>query len=279
MLQPVLDHPCFNAAASLTTGRLHLPVAPMCNIQCAYCDRRYSCVNESRPGVTATMLKPASVVSHVAEHLRHEPRTRIIGIAGPGDPLATAERTISILRQVKENFPHLSLCLSTNGLNLVDYLPALHEVGLNFLTITVNASTPEVGRYIYSWVSCRGVIYRGEEAAALLIARQRTALAQLRQFPITVKINTVVIPGLNDDHVEVIAREMAGYGVDVMNCIPLLPVAGTPLAACGEPSALRLESIRKQAELWLPQIHHCRRCRADAAGLLSDSDCVPADNH
>ncbi len=46
------NHPCYNKAASANWGRLHLPVAPNCNIQCNYCNRKYDCANENRPGVT-----------------------------------------------------------------------------------------------------------------------------------------------------------------------------------------------------------------------------------
>lgn len=45
-------HPCFTAKCS-DYARIHLPVAPKCNMQCNYCLRKYSCVNESRPGVVA----------------------------------------------------------------------------------------------------------------------------------------------------------------------------------------------------------------------------------
>jgi len=45
-------HPCFNAALRRRYGRVHIPVAPDCNVQCGFCNRRYNCVNESRPGVT-----------------------------------------------------------------------------------------------------------------------------------------------------------------------------------------------------------------------------------
>lgn len=39
-------------------GRIHLPIAPHCNIRCAYCDRKHDCANESRPGVTSRLLIP-----------------------------------------------------------------------------------------------------------------------------------------------------------------------------------------------------------------------------
>ena len=47
------NHPCFNKKASTSYGRVHLPVAPHCNIQCNFCNRIYDCANENRPGVTA----------------------------------------------------------------------------------------------------------------------------------------------------------------------------------------------------------------------------------
>ena len=43
-------HPCFNAKVKGQFGRVHLPVAPKCNILCNYCNRKFDCVNESRPG-------------------------------------------------------------------------------------------------------------------------------------------------------------------------------------------------------------------------------------
>ena len=52
------QHPCFNHAARKTAARIHLPVAPRCNVQCNFCDRKFDCLNESRPGVTSAVLTP-----------------------------------------------------------------------------------------------------------------------------------------------------------------------------------------------------------------------------
>ena len=51
-------HPCFYAGAKGKYGRLHLPVAQSCNIQCAYCRRDHDCPNENRPGVTQGVIEP-----------------------------------------------------------------------------------------------------------------------------------------------------------------------------------------------------------------------------
>lgn len=52
-------HPCFNAGARHRVGRIHLPVAPKCNMQCNYCNRDFECVNESRPGVSIPFSHPS----------------------------------------------------------------------------------------------------------------------------------------------------------------------------------------------------------------------------
>ena len=45
-----MSHPCFEADAHHTHARVHVPVAPRCNVQCNFCSRKFDCVNESRPG-------------------------------------------------------------------------------------------------------------------------------------------------------------------------------------------------------------------------------------
>ena len=43
-LQEITDiieqHPCFNDEAHDSKGRIHLPVAPKCNIQCNFCEHK-----------------------------------------------------------------------------------------------------------------------------------------------------------------------------------------------------------------------------------------------
>src|SRR3974390_3356499 len=87
-------HPCFNAEVKGSCGRLHLPVAPKCNIMCNFCNRKYDCVNESRPGVTSTVLTPAQAEDYVRQVLEAEPRITVAGIAGPGDPFANPVETM-----------------------------------------------------------------------------------------------------------------------------------------------------------------------------------------
>ena len=80
-------HPCFNAKAH-EFARMHLPVAPKCNIQCNYCHRKFDCTNESRPGVSSEVLNPEEALMKYKETKKKFETLSVVGIAGPGDALA-----------------------------------------------------------------------------------------------------------------------------------------------------------------------------------------------
>jgi nitrogen fixation protein NifB len=113
------------------------------------------------------------------------------------------------------------------------------------------------------------------EGAAALLERQRNAIVELKRHGVTVKINMIVMPGINDEHAAAVAREAASLGADIMNCIPVCPVAGTPFESVGQLDHGKLAELRQQAAEFLPQMLHCTRCRADAVGLLGEAQ--PAD--
>ena len=58
----VHNHPCFSEQAHHHYARMHVAVAPACNIQCHYCNRKYDCSNESRPGVVSEVMTPEQAV-------------------------------------------------------------------------------------------------------------------------------------------------------------------------------------------------------------------------
>jgi nitrogen fixation protein NifB len=265
-----LRHPCFNAAVKGSFGRVHLPVAPTCNIKCNFCDRRYDCVNESRPGVTSSVLQPDQALRYLDQVLAREPRISVAGIAGPGDPFASAATTMATLAAIRRRHPDLVLCLSSNGMGIGPVIGELAALDVSHVTITVCAVDPDVGRQIYAWVRDDNVVYRGRQAAELLLARQRQAIAELKRRGIAVKVNCIVVPGVNDHHVVDVARAMQGLGVDLFNCMALFPAANTPFGSIRQPDRESMRRLRAEAERYLPQMRHCTRCRADAVGLLED---------
>ena len=261
-------HPCFNAEVKGECGRVHLPVAPKCNILCNYCNRKFDCVNESRPGVTSALLNPRQALDYLEQVLTAEPRITVVGIAGPGDPFANPKETMETIRLVRERFPELLICLATNGLGLPPYVQELVDLKVSHVTITVNAVDPDIGKKIYAWVRDSKKVHRGLAAAELMLARQLEAIAALKAGGVTVKVNTIVIPGINDHHVPEVAKKMADLGVDILNCMPVYPNADTPFAEVPEPGPEQMAALQEEAAGFLPQMRHCTRCRADAVGLL-----------
>ena len=75
-------HPCFNDESRHRFGRVHLPVAPKCNVQCNFCDRRFDCANESRPGVTSAVLAPGQALAYLDRVCGTSMRISVVGIAG-----------------------------------------------------------------------------------------------------------------------------------------------------------------------------------------------------
>lgn len=264
----VAAHPCFDVKARHTHARVHLPVAPKCNISCNYCNRKYDCVNESRPGVCSALLSPYQAVEYLKELDQNIEKLSVIGIAGPGDPFANPEETLETMRLAKATFPEKIFCLSTNGLNLKPYIDELAILNVTHVTITINAVDPDIGSSIYAWIRHEKKIYRGRAAAELIIKNQLECIPLLKAKGITVKINSVILPGVNDHHIDEVAKTVASLGADVMNCIPVLPTKDTAFEDIDKPSGPLMKDVRKQAKKHLALMTHCSRCRADAAGLL-----------
>jgi len=88
------DHPCYSKDAHYSYVRIHLPVAPACNIQRNYCNRKYDCSNESRPGVTSQKLKPMDALKKVLLVGSEIKNLSAVGIAGLGDTLANPQKNV-----------------------------------------------------------------------------------------------------------------------------------------------------------------------------------------
>lgn len=261
-------HPCFNAEKKHAFARIHLPVAPKCNIQCNFCNRKYDCVNESRPGVTSSVLSPAQVLAYLEQMVEKEPRIAVVGIAGPGDPFANAQETMETLRLVRGAFPEMLLCVASNGLEAAPFIPEMVELDVTHLTVTCCGVDPEVVEEVYAWVRTGKKVYRGRAAGELMLERQLAVIRTCKQHGLTVKVNMIIIPGVNDHHVEDLARAMADLDVDILNCMGLCHVPGTPFEIVVPPADEELHRLRDIASQYLPQMKHCTRCRADAVGLL-----------
>ncbi len=262
-------HPCYNEEAHHQFARMHLPVAPLCNIQCNYCNRKFDCSNESRPGVTSEILSPRQAVDKIGFVIGKIPNLKVVGIAGPGDPLAN-ESTFKTLELVKKDFPELTTCISTNGLMLPGNERRLMDLGVRFITVTMNAYDPEIGSKIYDSVIFHGKRYTGVEGADLLIKRQLEGIENCAKLGMIVKVNIVMIPGINDDHIPELVKIVRGLGAYIVNILPLIPVDGTNFSNRRAPTAEERKSMMDRCSIDAKMMRHCRQCRADAIGMLDN---------
>lgn len=261
------SHPCFGGQKN-NVGRIHLPVSPGCNIGCRFCDRVLD-DEEQRPGVTSRLLTPEESVDILGKALAICPDITVAGIAGPGDTLAS-EHALDTFRKIEQRFPQMLKCMSTNGLLLYERAEEIIDVGIDSLTVTVNAVDPQIEAQLNKYIIYHGRKYEGVEAAQILIDNQLKGIRRVADAGITVKINTVLVPEINGDHIEEIARRVSEAGAKIYNIIPLIPQA--ELAGCRPPVCAEIEAARMKAGKYIDVFRHCQRCRADAVGVPGKSE-------
>ncbi|MDR1914004.1 MAG: radical SAM protein [Clostridiales bacterium] len=261
-------HPCFALGKPNNKGRIHLPVSPGCNIACKFCERSINST-EQCPGVTAGIITPREALEVVRKSIALSSDLTVVGIAGPGDTLATPY-ALETFRLVGKAFSHLLKCMSTNGLLLPEKAKELIDVGIDTLTVTVNDIYPETLTDLCDRIVYHGRVIKGKEAAKLLIANQIKGIRQVARAGLIVKVNTVLVPEINGDHIADIARTVSEAGASLYNIIPLIP--RHKLAWCDVPSCIEIDDARSRAEEYISVFRHCRHCRADAIGILGGAD-------
>ncbi len=266
-------HPCFNGCGS-QYARMHLPIAPKCNIQCNYCVRKFDCPNESRPGVTTEVLSPKEACAKYQMVREKMPNLKVVGIAGPGDSLAEFEKTKETLSLIREIDPDVTFCLSTNGLMLPLYADELVELGVSHVTVTMNAVNATIGAKIYKHVDYMGNRYYGEVGAAILMANQLAGLKRLTSLGVVCKVNVVMLKGINEYHIPIVIAKAKELGCEITNIMQMIPVVGSAFENMPLTSNKEIMEMRKKCELSIKQMYHCRQCRADAIGTLDKDESI-----
>jgi len=272
--EKVKDHPCYSEEAHHHFARIHVAVAPACNIQCNYCNRKYDCANESRPGVVSERLTPEQGARKVLAVAQKVPHLSVLGIAGPGDALYDWRHSKATFDAVAKLLPDLKLCLSTNGLTLPDHVDEIVNMNIDHVTVTINMVDPEIGAKIYPWIFYKNRRHTGLEAARILHERQMLGLEMLTERKVLVKVNSVMIPGVNNMHLLDVNRAVKARGAFLHNIMPLIsdPAHGTYFGLNGQrgPTAQELKTVQDACEGGAKLMRHCRQCRADAVGLLGE---------
>jgi nitrogen fixation protein NifB len=220
--------------------------------------------------VTSEVLTPYAALQKfnlVKEKLAN---LSVVGIAGPGDALANWDDTRETIEIIKHSDSGIIFCLSTNGLMLPEYAGEIVLLGVRHVTVTVNCLEPEIGGKIYKYVNYYGKRYQGTEAAEILLKNQLAGIKYLTDHGVMVKVNIVMMRGVNDFHIPDIVKKVKNLGVFITNIMPLIPAPGSAFAGFPQTDAQELKEMRDTCQVDLRQMYHCRQCRADAIGLLGE---------
>lgn len=259
------NHPCFGMTSRKTVGRLHLPVAPRANAKIKF---EGGAKPASAPKAAIT---PEEAVAWLGRSLEDNATIGIVGITGPGDPLAVPEPTIRTLRLVRDKLPEMDLCMTSIGIGMDLYAPELAEIGVSHVTLLVDAVDPEVAEKLYAWIRPgRKTMVLGE-AAKTLMEEQKKAVTALKKAGITVKINTTVYPGYNAGHVEEIASSMSSLGADIMAVVPFWP-AEENSEFPARPDMELLATVRDRAARHIHLMPAWEECGEALVGMTKPGD-------
>jgi nitrogen fixation protein NifB len=91
---------------------------------------------------------------------------------------------------------------------------------------------------------------------------------------VLVKVNSVMIPGVNDQHLKEVSRVVKAKGAFLHNVMPLIAEAehGTFYGIMGQrgPNHDELQALQDECAGDMAMMRHCRQCRADAVGMLGE---------
>lgn len=262
-------HPCFESEGC--GYRFHLPIAPKCNTQCNFCKKGISDL-EIRPGVTKTVLHLEDIDAYMQKNIDLYPQCKIVGVAGPGDPLSNPDVLFETYKLLDEKYPEFKKCMCTNGFYLSDYKDEFINSKLDYITLTVNSRNANTLAKIYDFLEYRGKLYSGIEMGQLILKLQEEALKIIvSETNIKLKINIVVIPDINDGELTDLIAYLKKYNVHIFNLIPVLNVKGTKFENIKMLSHEEINKIKEDLKKRFPDVkfkNNCQRCRADACGYI-----------
>lgn len=251
-------HPCFSPGVRKSVGRLHLPVAPRATARVRF---------DTGPVRAQEALTPLQALALLDSVLAEGTELGMVGITGPGDPMAVPEATLETLRLVRNKYPDLPLCVTANGLGAAQHAEALADLGISHATVLVDAVDPKVVQMIYAWIRPGTRNLPLPEAAELLVAEQARAIEALADAGIPVKANTTVYRGCNENHVGNIARDVAEHGATIMAVVPYRAGVGAEDYLNMQPCMDVMREVRTVAAHFIELMPQEDVCGHDLVGL------------
>ena len=259
-----INHPCYTGGCNQNIVRIHLPVADVCNLGCGFCERSI----ENKDGIksSSNAVSPQTALSWLKKLIEEDDEDiKVVGIAGPGEPLFS-ENTFKTLKLVKKEYPEISTCLCTNGVNLDETVDKITNL-LDYLTVTINAYTPETAKKIYKFVVFeKEYEYHLDSFQKMLDKKWKGIEKAINSNSFNaIKVNTIFIPEVNDEEIELIAKKAGELGVDELNIKTLIPKAY--FKDHKKFKRENLEKVRQKASKYIKVFKECKNCSYDAVGV------------
>lgn len=235
---------------------ISLPVAPLATFR-----TKFASMQQGQPHC----MLPGEVLHYLAEAEGVTPEKKItVVIAGPGDPLATPDEILKVMRTIKDNYPEAGIEIRTLGIGGAELAAAYAEAGVTRIELITDGFTPETIAGMYLWIRPGRKTLALKKATAILFEEQRQCIEAFRECNVPVYGNISCHAGTTTQEVK-----------HTCSVLKELKVAGVSLSvvssdAEGE-SAPDIDSLRAAAAEYLPLTIPLPAWQAeqaaDAAGL------------
>ncbi len=169
-------------------------------------------------GVSA--FAPCQALSRLSGIIETGGPVAAVDITGPGDPLADISTTLEVIGEVHRRWPEIAITVTSLGLNGADHAAALREAGAGRMNLLVDCVENGVAKKVYAWIRSGNKTVPLSRAAAWLVEEQARVMAVFRRAGIGVSARCRVFAGINDGHVDAVARFLADHGVERLELAP-----------------------------------------------------------
>ena len=173
---------------------LRLSITDRCNLRCDYCMPAEGVPHLEHREVLR--YEEALAVARALSEVRPLRKVRVTG----GEPLVR-RGVVQFIALLASALPGVELCLTTNGALLAPVAGALKDAGLRRVNVSLDSLDPDRYR----------ALTRGGELAEVLGGIRAAVRAGLAP----VKVNGVLLKGVNDDEGEAFVRFATDEGVEV----------------------------------------------------------------
>lgn len=193
---------------------VNLPVAPACNIMCNFCSKDSDCIcNGNNPQVLSRTMTPRQAINWAISSINKNSGIKFIKITGPGEPLFN-HQTFEVLKRLNFELPGFSYGISTNGLLLEEKIKELVQLNVKHVEVSINTFSKDLALKLYSRViKDNNIIMNSRHLAEMMLDSQIKGVKACIENGISVKINTICFPGINDEEILSIAEKCKEMGV------------------------------------------------------------------